>query len=61
MINPEAPTPGVTFYTFTPRKGRGKYGELDIRAGKPERRVTITVSPTGRVVHVWVNGRRVTP
>lgn len=50
----------ATAYTFTTRKDREPHQMLQV-ISPSGRVVDVTESPTGRTVHVWVDGRRWVP
>lgn len=47
----------VQWFTFEPKKDRGKYHHAIVESGG--HRVEVTCSPTGRNVYVYINGKRV--
>lgn len=49
----------VNWFRFQPDSRRGHYRNLTVRAG--EREVQIGISPTGKAVRVFVDGREVRP
>lgn len=49
----------VHWFRFQPRPDGGRYHVVNVDAGN--RHVEVTISPTGRSVHVYVDGQRVAP
>lgn len=49
----------VSWFEYEARPGRGPHAQVNLVAG--DRKVEVSVSPTGRSVRVWVDGEEVEP